>query len=120
MSGESWDPNRVYECSGEPEMTHIEVLFSLEQYRALDKLLVELGQGIEQYILPSESRECCYVSEWEDVPDTEVLEAQVNALLGEPDTRAAGECYDCGDPAPVGLYQCEPCHRRERKQEGPS
>ena len=47
-------------------------------------LLVELGQGIEQYILPSESRECCYVSEWEDVPDTEVLEAQVNALLGEP------------------------------------
>jgi len=84
MSGESWDPNRVYECSGEPEMTHIEVLFSLEQYRALDKLLVELGQGIEQYILPSESRECCYVSEWEDVPDTEVLVAQVNALLGEP------------------------------------
>ena len=84
MSGESWDPNRVYECNSEPEMTHIEVLFSLEQYRALDKLLVELGQGIEQYILPSESRECCYVSEWEDVPDTEVLVAQVNALLGEP------------------------------------
>ena len=26
-----------------------------------------------------------------------------------------GECHDCGDPAPTGLYQCDDCHRRARQ-----
>jgi hypothetical protein len=26
-----------------------------------------------------------------------------------------GECYDCGDPAPLRLAQCDDCHRRARK-----
>ena len=29
-------------------------------------------------------------------------------------TRAV--CYDCGDPAPKGLYQCAPCHARARQE----
>mgnify|MGYP003647239525 CR=1 FL=1 len=24
-----------------------------------------------------------------------------------------GECADCGDPAPIGLYQCEACRHAE-------
>ena len=26
-----------------------------------------------------------------------------------------GECHDCGDPAPTGLYQCDDCRRRACK-----
>ena len=26
-----------------------------------------------------------------------------------------GKCYDCDAPAPIGLYQCNDCHRRARK-----
>jgi hypothetical protein len=26
-----------------------------------------------------------------------------------------GRCYDCGDPAPFRLGQCDDCHRRARK-----
>lgn len=29
-----------------------------------------------------------------------------------------GECHDCGDPAPIGLYQCPPCHERAREEAG--
>ncbi len=25
-----------------------------------------------------------------------------------------GVCHDCGDPAPIGLYQCAPCHKHAR------
>ena len=28
-----------------------------------------------------------------------------------------GECADCGDPAPIGLYMCAPCHARAREME---
>ena len=45
----------------------------------------------------------------------------VEAWLTEEkrDRRAAwAECLDCGDPAPVGLYQCPPCHKRAREEAG--
>ena len=29
-----------------------------------------------------------------------------------------GECADCGDPAPIGLYQCEACHQHARTEAG--
>jgi hypothetical protein len=32
--------------------------------------------------------------------------------------QALGVCDDCGAPAPRGLYQCEPCHRRAREEAG--
>jgi hypothetical protein len=29
-----------------------------------------------------------------------------------------GLCCECGDPAPIGLYQCDDCHTRSRKEHG--
>ena len=28
-----------------------------------------------------------------------------------------GECHDCGDPAPIGLYQCDDCQMLAREQQ---
>ena len=42
---------------------------------------------------------------------------QIEALERRLD-KPTGECADCDAPAPVGLYQCEPCHKRARESAG--
>ena len=51
---------------------------------------------------------------WDELNSTASTAQEVRRALNR--TRNDARCHDCNDPAPVGLYQCAPCHKRARDE----